>query len=72
MLSLLLLLNQDLSNVDQKWNSPPSLLFWVYGFPADPEACVKAPGSFPSYLALFYDSLGRIPRGKMQVDKAKC
>ena len=51
MLSLLLLLNQGLSNVDQKWNCPLSLLFWVYGLPADPEACVKAPGSFSSYFS---------------------
>ena len=50
-LSLLSLLNQGLSNVDQKWNCPLSLLFWVYGLPADPEACVKAPGSFSSYFS---------------------
>ena len=53
-----------LSNIDQKLNCPPSLLFQFCGLPADLEACVKAPGSFSSYLSIFYDSLGRNTPGK--------
>lgn len=69
---LLLLLNQGLSNIDQKLNCPPSLLFQLCGFPTDPEVCVEAPGPLSSWSALFYDNLGfQIPQEQIQIDKAK-
>lgn len=67
---LLLLLNQGLSNIDQKLNCPPSLLFQLCGFPTDPEVCVEAPGPLSSWSALFYDNLGfQIPQEQIQIDK---